>query len=406
MRDEGTFGLSKADGGIKGSLRPAERRFDALDGWRGICALMIVLLHAPVSGPLFDSRLVRHGFLFVDFFFVLSGFVIAHAFYGRLKAGESAAAFMASRLRRVYPLHIFMLALFLVYEIAMLAMRGSDAAFQGGNSLVALFHNIAMTHSLGVLDALGWNYPSWSISAELLAYGLFALLVLRAGRFLLPVLVAVICVAVPILAVAAGHMDVTIDYGWLRCLMGFSLGALLRLALWGDVQTPIAADQKLVWTVAEVSTVALVVVFVTILGGSIISIAAPFVFAFAIHVFAHEGGAVSRALKCKPIAFLGLVSYSIYMTHAFVISRLTNAATVAERMTGRPIFADGPEGGAKIFGRSDLEGYAAILVILAATLLFSAATWRFVERPGMRIAKARTRRERTGGHPASVGTVP
>ncbi len=52
-------------------------RFEALDGWRGICACLVVLFHFHGYSPLNTSGLIRNSYLFVDFFFVLSGFVIA-----------------------------------------------------------------------------------------------------------------------------------------------------------------------------------------------------------------------------------------------------------------------------------------------------------------------------------------
>jgi hypothetical protein len=52
-------------------------RFEALDGWRGICACLVVLFHFHGFSPIYSVELVRNSYLFVDFFFVLSGFVIA-----------------------------------------------------------------------------------------------------------------------------------------------------------------------------------------------------------------------------------------------------------------------------------------------------------------------------------------
>lgn len=369
--------MIEAAGGTAGT-----QRFAALDGWRGLCAVMIVFLHAPIEGTLASAGLVRHSFLFVDFFFVLSGFVIAHGFAETLSRERKVGGFMLSRLKRVYPLHLFMLALFVAFELAMLAARGPGEAFQGGNSPEALLHNVLMTHSLGVVETLGWNYPSWSISAELLAYGLFAALMVLAARFSAPVLMAVALLAAAGIAARVGHLDTTVELGWLRCLMGFSVGAFLRLHVWPRWGGA-AQGSRLSWSVAEVATVAFVALFVAQAGTTLLSLAAPLVFAYAILVFAHEGGAVSRLLKRAPFAFLGLVSYSIYMTHAFVISRAINVATVAEGRLGVDLLAVKADG-SKVFAHGDAGALAGLAAILAGTLLLSALTWRFVERPGQR----------------------
>lgn len=374
-------------------------RFAALDGWRGVCAVMIVFLHAPIAGTIGEAAFVRNSFLFVDFFFVLSGFVIAHAFAARITNWREAGAFSLSRVKRVYPLHLVMLALFLVFELLMLALRGPGAAFTGGNGVGAFFANLTMTHSLGVVDRLGWNYPSWSISAELVAYGLFALLLVLVPRLLVPVLLAVVVVAPVVLYVAVGHIDVTVVWGWLRCLFGFSLGVLLRLLVWPRMETRGPAQGGAAWTLAEIATVLAVILFVVAAGTTPVSLAAPFVFAYALLVFAHEGGAVSRLLKSAPFAFLGLVSYSIYMTHAFVISRGINAASAAEAVLGVPLMVERADGSSVVAG-GDAEAVAAMAAILAATIVFSALTHRFVEKPGQRLRLSFGRRA-----PASAGTI-
>src|SRR6266498_3136223 len=98
----------------------ATGRFDALDGWRGVCACFVVLFHFHGYSPIYSSPLVRHSYLFVDFFFVLSGFVIAWNYAERLGSWPEVRRFLLLRLGRVYPLHVFMLFCFLAYETAKL----------------------------------------------------------------------------------------------------------------------------------------------------------------------------------------------------------------------------------------------------------------------------------------------
>ena len=62
-------------------------RFEALDSWRGICALMVALLHFEAFSHLKDLPFFNDAYLFVDFFFVLSGFVIAANYRQRLANG-------------------------------------------------------------------------------------------------------------------------------------------------------------------------------------------------------------------------------------------------------------------------------------------------------------------------------
>lgn len=385
--------LEAKGAGSEASLAGDPRRFAALDGWRGVCALMVVLLHAPVVSALTETGLVRNAFLFVDFFFVLSGFVIAHSTTARLRADRDFLGFFAARVARVYPLHLFMLALFVAFELLLLVVRGPTGAFQGGNSPGALVHNLLMTHSLGFVEGLGWNYPSWSISAELVAYLVFAVLALTLARVLPLALLVIAAASAAVVAVNVGHLDTTIAYGWLRCLFGFSLGAFLRLVIWPRAE--IAGPSRGRWTTLELATVAAVAIFVPAAGTTSLALLAPLVFTAAIYVFAHEAGAVSSLLKRRPFGFLGLVSYSIYMTHAFVISRMINAGSVGEALLGRPLYTELPDGGL-VLAQGELAGALALLAIVVGTILFSAITWRLVERPGQRLTLRALRRIRAG----------
>ena len=81
---------------------PADRKaFLALDGLRGVAATAIVIYHGGTS-----EQLLPHSYLAVDFFFVLSGFVLGYAYEDRIVAGLSARTFQLMRLVRLYPLYL------------------------------------------------------------------------------------------------------------------------------------------------------------------------------------------------------------------------------------------------------------------------------------------------------------
>ena len=88
-------------------------RFEVLDSWRGICALMVALLHFEAFSHLKDMPFFNDTYLFVDFFFVLSGFVIAANYQARLGNGFGVTKFMLLRFGRLYPLYFVMLIAFL-----------------------------------------------------------------------------------------------------------------------------------------------------------------------------------------------------------------------------------------------------------------------------------------------------
>ena len=151
------------------------------------------------------------------------------------------------------------------------------------------------------------------------------------------------------------------------------------------------------WSVAELAVVLLVGVFVSQQGGTDLAYAAPFVFGLALYVFAHEGGILSRALKTRPFAFLGLISYSLYMTHAFVIDRIHNVVTVLGKLMGEDLFVQSATRN-DLIGPQGWQGTLTLFVIVLVTIVFSVVTYRFVEKPGMALGR------RLVGRPGRTGT--
>jgi peptidoglycan/LPS O-acetylase OafA/YrhL len=91
---------------------PANRqhghRFLVLDSWRGICAVGVAIFHMNFAGPTLPSPSFK-GYLFVDYFFVLSGFVISAAYFERLSDRAALVHFIIRRFGRIYPVHLMIL---------------------------------------------------------------------------------------------------------------------------------------------------------------------------------------------------------------------------------------------------------------------------------------------------------
>ena len=155
------------------------KRFEALDSWRGIAACLVAFHHlAPsVDSHLNQLGLVPNSYLFVDFFFVLSGFVIAANYEQRLAEGFSVWRFALLRFGRLYPLHLaVLLALILLRLVHSASGLGTPSAFQpplwSADTIIA---SLLLVQSLHLFDFTPWNGPSWSISTEFYTYLLFAL---------------------------------------------------------------------------------------------------------------------------------------------------------------------------------------------------------------------------------------
>jgi len=97
--------------------KSAVERFEALDSLRGIFACMVVFHHMASTSWLTNRGIFLNGWLGVDYFFVLSGFVIAASYMAKLKEGYPVGKFMALRAGRLLPLHYVVLGLWLSFEI-------------------------------------------------------------------------------------------------------------------------------------------------------------------------------------------------------------------------------------------------------------------------------------------------
>lgn len=292
-------------------------RFLALDALRGVLALFVVLFHLPVDSHLRDLPLVMHGYLVVDYFFVLSGFVIAHSYGQRINDGAQGRDFLIKRVARVWPLHAVMLGLFVLLEVVRaLTHFDSVPPFTGDRAPGGIITNLLMIQALGTEDSQTWNGPAWAVSAEMLCYVVFAGVVLWARKwvFLASVILAAAGLAVLILfapeAEWASWMNTTWRLGWARALYGFFVGVVVY-RLWTMRPGP-------GWGWLEAGLIALALVFVWFAVGPWTVLATLF-FAPVVWVLAGDRGPVAEALTWEPLVKLGDVSYGVYLIHMLLI---------------------------------------------------------------------------------------
>ena len=146
-----------------------------LDALRFIVASLIILHHFQAAGPHALAETIhpvfeRGGFLLTNFFLIDSGYVLMRVYGGALGSGRmSASDFFAKRFLRVYPAHLMMgLALVvLVVGSAMAGLAPRNPEWFRWDQLPA---QLLLVQSFGVYGGLGWNAPSWSISALLGCY--------------------------------------------------------------------------------------------------------------------------------------------------------------------------------------------------------------------------------------------
>jgi peptidoglycan/LPS O-acetylase OafA/YrhL len=154
-----------------------KRTYHTLDGFRGLAAICVVLYHS-ANGA---SALASNGELAPDLFFVLSGFVIAHAYKDRLLSGMSVGTFMKARFIRLYPLYAIG---FLIAALALLIRQPMVSAHSEAETYVraALFIPGGDVAGDAVQKLYPLNPPAWSLLYEIVVNAGFALLVIACTR--------------------------------------------------------------------------------------------------------------------------------------------------------------------------------------------------------------------------------
>jgi peptidoglycan/LPS O-acetylase OafA/YrhL len=387
-------------------------RFVALDSWRGIAACLVALFHLNAYSHLYEVPFLRNSWLFVDFFFVLSGFIIAANYQQRLVDGFGVGRFLLLRLGRLYPLHLAMLALFVAWELLKvlrgiltpeLASINPVAPFSAPqNAPNTILANLLLIHGLHLYDFLTWNFVSWSISTEFYTYAIFAacLIGLRKHAWIALVL-AMIGGPILIAILSERNMGADYDWGMIRCLYGFAAG----VACWNIHRSWSGKLKKwLSGSMVEWGALGLVVVFVSTAGASLLSIAAPYVFALVVLVFAFDAGTASAILRLRPLVFLGTISYSIYMTHVFIASRMFDVGyQLDRRLHSNPFTYREMDGWRlELLGTQLWQGDIAYAVYLAMIIAMSCLAYRWIEKPGREWVRDRLRRRQRGAVPAAL----
>ncbi|MBU1348118.1 MAG: acyltransferase [Alphaproteobacteria bacterium] len=206
-----------------------------LDALRFIVAFAIILHHFQAAGPIPLAEALhpvfeRGGFLLTNFFLIDSGYVLMRVYGGAVGRGAmSPGDFFIKRFLRVYPAHLIMglglVALVLISAVAGVAPRNPE--WFRWDQLAA---QLTLTQAFGIPGGLGWNAPTWSISALVGCYVLFPY-ILRALARLGPWTALAAVVGLYLLGNAATHAflgypvyQMPMGFGFFRALPLFVLG--------------------------------------------------------------------------------------------------------------------------------------------------------------------------------------
>ena len=309
-----------------GARAPRRQVFATLNGLRGLAALLVLMFHMP---GWFGTTTPAFGFLGVDLFFVMSGFVIAHAYEARIAAGMGTRQFMAIRLVRLYPLYALGLLLSLIV-IAMTSWGSGALSGKDATALRSLPWALAMlpapNGNLVDAELYPLNSPAWSLFFELVA-NLAYVACWRWARsrnlLILAGLSAALMLARPDFYGEGGWNLASIPEGLLRVFWSFPMGILLyrahRSGRWHPPRLPGPA-----WLAVFVALLMLPegwVIQLCVLAGFPLLVAC---------------AATAEPGRARPVfAALGGASYAIYAIHVPCFE----LATALLRLAGLPATA-------------------------------------------------------------------
>jgi peptidoglycan/LPS O-acetylase OafA/YrhL len=348
---------------------PSKREIAPLTGLRGVAAFMVMLYHLDYIPGFATTYLsfAHKGYLSVDLFYVLSGFVLALRYREWFAASVKPArvgAFLLQRLGRIYPAYIIVSAFYYVKWLANLT----------GHRVIE-FHAYDVAANLFLLQ--GWGVgasaicgTSGSVSAEMFAYLLFPLLIgcvtarasWRSALLAAAAAAGVLCVALSPLGVR-GSLDVVDGNSFLpllRCVAEFSLGLVAFELSRNDLCKRILSGA---WAVPV-----LLVGMAGSLGFGVFDAAFVFMIPFLVIGLSYEGQAASLLFGNRLVHKLGVISYSLYLLHcAFrdVAGRLMEMASAR-------------------YGA--LSPIPFLLLAVAGAVIAAYASQRLVEVPGRRLA--------------------
>lgn len=393
----------------EGGKQSVRKEIRALTGLRAFAAAWVVVYHywaLTPSGHWMSTLepvrpLIESGWLGVDLFFILSGFVMTHTYVesmGRRPSVRASATYLWNRLSRVWPLWVFVLVSFTGWLVFKHLVFGGEHLHEGVQPSITpltMLEQLAMVQvwTSPVHWGTGQVGPGWSLSAEWLAYCAFPLLVLvlyRLRRWPAVVLGAGAVLAMlpfTVVVVVQGHGN--FDYSWLvRIAAGFFAGALVALCLRRLDAGPRLRRAASVVSGATIGALLVVVWWADLGEGEYVGVAV-ILFPVLVGSLALAETGPARWLGRDWVVMGGRISFALYLVHICLFEVFWTLMDVVPAL-----------------GPASRWSALASPVVLAATIPVSYLLWRFVEEPARRALRGREPWARRPVAPPAVPSAP
>lgn len=299
----------------------------SLESLRGIAALLVAIYHNNM-GVYFNYSFFPNAWLMVDFFFVLSGFVIALNYQTKLQSFGDLYQFQKRRFLRLYPLHFLVLFIFIGFEAAKyiveikLNLVGVNSAFEK-NDFFAILANLLLIQNFAISYGT-FNVPSWSISAEFYTYAIFGIMMLGAKNsrsFLIALSISLILISGFFLNnIGLGTFNIS---GPLRCIYSFFIGVITY-----NIFDLLKLNQRISNSLLALFLLGLTAFVIVTFGSEKNALVfIPILFSLTILGVSstQNNTQIIKFLSYPKLVYLGTISYGIYMIHTVVWFIFDNA---------------------------------------------------------------------------------
>ena len=305
-----------------------KQHYAILDGLRGVAALMVVAFHLfEAHAESRFTQIINHGYLAVDFFFVLSGFVIGYAYDDRLRS-MSTMEFFRRRLIRLHPMIVAGMvigALMFYAQTSPIFPKIQDTPVW--LMLVVMVIGITLIPVGALLDIRGWyemhplNGPAWSLFYEYVANILYALFVRKFSKTVLALCVLVAGCVLVHYCVTGPNGDVIGGWSIEPAQMRIGVTRLLYPFFAGLLLSRVVAVGRYKYAFLLSSAIIIAALAMPRIGGPTdlwkngLYEALCIIFVFPLVVYIGASGEVRTRLGTRICGFLGMISYPIYIIH-------------------------------------------------------------------------------------------
>lgn len=368
-----------------------------LTSLRGVAALLTVVFHVDIilsvffGGQLVNSKksfFLSNMYVMVDFFFVLSGFILCYVYAQNFKDSvdrRSFIKFTIARFARVYPLHLFSLLLTSIF-LFLLHQWGAEISplIDTENSFYSFITNLFLLQSMNLHQWFTFTHASWSISTEWWMYMLFPFLVgpfiklSKFGRLVIFALCVVGYLLIGYILVSLVtfpdtlsflrsneplpfSLNVSYQYGFFRCLFGFVIGMTVYFGY------------KENWAKQLFSSG---YTFLFLLSGlmlclhfGVLDVFTVLFFPFILLSAAYGNQNMNTVFATKPLQKLGDWSFSIYLLHQPFLYQ------------GATLFANPDKTGITVPKLDLITSWLICIIFIFFILFFSYLSYNFIELP-------------------------